>query len=686
MENSLLNPLLSLIFLLSVSSFIYVLSKKINFPYTVLLVIIWLILVPIIDLGYLWFIREFKLTPDMLFYIFLPILIFESAYNINYKDILKSKYSIFSLSVIWLVLSVLIIASWMYYIFPLFGFEIPFLVCLLYWSLISATDTVAVLTLFKSIWAPKRLITIFEWESLFNDWTSLALFLVILWIITEWTKVDFEVFSNWIATFLSMFIGWILFWFFSWYLFSRIISRIKNNEAVEITLTLILAHLTFILSHIIWENLIINWFTFHISWVIATTVAAIVMWNFWRYKITPKITEFMEKFWWFMAFIANSLVFILLWLIVYDVEIDLFNWFIYLILITFLLWSFARAISIFLPIWVLNLFKKEQNIPNSWQYILAWWAPRWAISFMMILMIPDNLTLPYWTLPFSIKDFLTLITISTIMFTLFVKIPTIWVLIKKLKLNKLTSLEKIEQEQTKIIINLENINRIKWASSRWVITPWEFDKLSNNFNNNILESKKIIKKLLDERPDILKRVISIYALWIQKKYLIELLTYNEIDEKNFKYLLVRIQDKMRKLESWSKQIIDLRDEYNYNIFEKIALLFVKNKKTDTYVRKRSLRISIWRVLKELKEMKKIDFWFDTEVYDEIIWVYNEEYKKLREYNFEVTKDFINIENKLFEKSIIKNSEYTLNDLKNKWIMTDKLYNIFLEKLENKIYN
>lgn len=686
MENSLLNPLLSLIFLLSVSSFAYIYSKKVNFPYTVSLVIIWLLLVPIINMGYLWFIRDFKLTPDMLFYIFLPILIFESAYNINYKDILKSWYSIFSLSVVWLILSVLVVSTWMYYIFPLFWYNIPYLVCLLYWSLISATDTVAVLTLFKSIWAPKRLVTIFEWESLFNDWTSLALFLVILWIISEWTKVNAEVFGNWVATFLSMFIGWILFWFLSWYLFSRVIWRIKNNEAVEITLTMILAHLTFISSHVIWENLTIYWFHFHISWVIATTVAAIVMWNFWRYKISPKITEFMEKFWWFMAFIANSLVFILLWLIVYDVKIDFFNWFLYLLFCTFLLWTLARAFSIFLPISILNLFKIEQNIPTSWQYVLAWWAPRWAISFMMILMIPDNLSLPYWTLPFSIKDFLTLITISTIMFTLFIKVPTIWILIKKLKLNKLTPLEKVEQEQSKIIMYLENIERIKWAFNRWVITIWEFDKLSNDFEKHISESKEIIKKLSEDRPDLLKRVISIYALWIQKKYLIELLTYNEIDEKNFKYLLVRIQEKMRKLESWNKKIIDLSDNYKNNIFEKIALRFIRRKKTDTYVRKRSSRISIWRVLNELKEMRKIDFWFDNEVYDEIISIFNTEYKKLREYNFEVTKDFINLENKLFERSIIKTSEHTINDLKKKWIITDKLYTIFMERLEDRIHS
>jgi len=682
-ENSLLDSLLSLIFLLSISSFVFIISKKIKFPYTISLVIVGLLLIPIINMGYLWFIRDFKLTPDMLFYIFLPILIFESAYNINYKDLIKSSYSIFSLSVVWLLISVLIVSTWIYYIFPLFGFNIPFLICLLYWSLISATDTVAVLTLFKSIWAPKRLVTIFEWESLFNDWTSLALFLVLLWIIIEWTKIDFGVFSNWILTFLSMFIGWIIFWFITGYLFSRIIWRIKNNDAIEITLTIILAHLTFILAYLIWENLVINWFTFNISWVIATTVAAIVMWNYWRYKISPKTSEYMEKFWWFMAFIANSLVFILLGLIVYDVDINFLDGFIYLIIIAFFIWIIARSISVFLPIFILNKLKLEKLIPFSWLSVLSWWSPRWAISFMMILMIPDNLTIPNWNFPFSIKDFLTLITISVIMFTLFLKVPTIWILIKKFKLNKLTPLEKIEQEQSKIIISLENIKRINASFEKRNITKSEFEELVSRFEKNIALSKEIIKTLTKDN-DILKRVISIYWLWILKKYLIELLTYNEIDEKNFKYLLVRIQEKMRNINDWNTKIVDLDDNYLYNIFEKRALLFIRTKKSDFYIRDRSLRICISKVTEELNNMKKIDFWFDNKIYNEIIEIFEKKYKYLKKNKSDIDKDFVTLENMLFEKSLIKTSEYTIKDLKNKWIMTNKLYNIFTERLDEKI--
>lgn len=65
------------------------------------------------------------------------------------------------------------------------GIEIPVIVALLFGALISATDPVAVLALFKELGAPKRLTLIFEGESLFNDGTALALFLVVLGIAVE---------------------------------------------------------------------------------------------------------------------------------------------------------------------------------------------------------------------------------------------------------------------------------------------------------------------------------------------------------------------------------------------------------------------------------------------------------------------------------------------------------------------
>ena len=99
MEVSFLSSTLSLLFLLTISTFVYILSKKINFPYTVLLVIVGLILVPLSKIELFNFINHFELTPDILFLVFLPVLLFESAYNINYRHLINNWKIITSLAV-----------------------------------------------------------------------------------------------------------------------------------------------------------------------------------------------------------------------------------------------------------------------------------------------------------------------------------------------------------------------------------------------------------------------------------------------------------------------------------------------------------------------------------------------------------------------------------------------------------
>lgn len=90
---------LSFLVLLLISSFTYIFSKKVNFPYTVLLVLVGLLLVPIAHIPFFHFIDDFQLTPDILFLVFLPVLLFESAYNINYRHILQNWKTIASLAI-----------------------------------------------------------------------------------------------------------------------------------------------------------------------------------------------------------------------------------------------------------------------------------------------------------------------------------------------------------------------------------------------------------------------------------------------------------------------------------------------------------------------------------------------------------------------------------------------------------
>ena len=689
-EASFLSQTLSVLSLLVFSWFSYILSKKINFPYTVLLVIVWILLIPVSNLPFFAFLDDFVLTPDVLFYIFLPILLFESAYNIKYKQLISNWKSISILSVVWLLISSFVIAFLLFWIFPILWLEIPFLACLLFWSLISATDPVAVLSIFKKLWAPRRLTIIFEWESLFNDGTAVALFTVILWIIISWWNFDSTTFASWVWKFASMVFGWMIFWFLTWFIFSQVIWKVTNNEEVEIVLTMLLAHFTFILS-----ELITHFFHFlPISWVISTVVASLVIWNYWRYKITPKVEAHMQKFWEFFAFISNSLIFILLWLWMSKINLN-FSDFVLPITVVIFVVMIARAISVYLPIFSLNKSWLEERIPASWMHLLSWWSLRWALALIMVLLIPDDLSIVWWSLPYSIKDFLLLITISCICFTLFVKAVTTPFVMKFFGVDKLNKLEKFEYEEGKILASLKILQKLNSSYDKWYLTFVEYDELKDRYSARLHESTKEMKSLLKEdstHEDLVKKVISLHSLWIEKQYLKELFYYNEIDERSFKYILRRIEKQIERLEQWKEQLRKISwAKLDYDIFTRFLVksYLKKSNYVDCYIRNRSRVIITRKVIKELKNLKEIDFWFNNKYFDEIIELYttfnkNAENKKTE--IFKTHRATINaLESRLVNKSLLKLEEKIVDDLYSKEMITPKLYLKFIEEIENEMY-
>ena len=104
----------------------YAIRSYYDFPYTVLLVIVWLLLVPLSQIPALNFINHFELTPEILFFVFLPVLIFESAYNITYRQLLHNWKSISTLAVLGLVLSALIIGVLLFLLFVITSYSIHY--------------------------------------------------------------------------------------------------------------------------------------------------------------------------------------------------------------------------------------------------------------------------------------------------------------------------------------------------------------------------------------------------------------------------------------------------------------------------------------------------------------------------------------------------------------------------------
>lgn len=691
---------LSLITLIIISSLTLLLSKKYKFPYTVLLVFVGILLFPISKIEFFSFLDDFTLNPDILFYVLLPILIFEAGYNIKIRELLKTRKIIFSLSVLWVLISVFFIWTALYYIFNLAWIHIPFLVTLLFWSIISDTDPIAVISTFKNVWAPERLTLIFEWESLFNDWTSVAIFSVIMLVILWWEKIWLISYIIGIKSFITMIFWWIIFWLISWVIFSKIISKINYNEETEITLALISAYVTFILTDL---------FSFYfvnipVSAITATVFSSIVLWNYWKYKITPRSELFMNKFLWFFTYLSNSIIFIIMWIILFSVNINFIKM-IPAMVITIIILMLARALSVYFSVKVINISKQEKIISDEWQKLLFWWWLKWVLVLIMVLMVPwvwdvwyDKLMafqkVIWWSQEYNIKEFLLVLTIWIVFFTTFVNAPTIAYVMKKMWIDKLHNFEKVEYEEWKIIANLKIIKKINKLYKENTINKNEEEILIKKYKAELKNTSDLLKDKLEWNKEqiklFLKRLILKYALSIEKNYLERFFYNKKLDEKHFKFILNEIEDKIEQIDMW------LIWDSNINSIKKGRLWFenipfIKEKYTnkDMYIISRTKYEIAKKVIKDLEKIPNEELWYNNNLIDNIIKLYEYSsdlfYEKRKEL-LKSDKEIKKLEEDILNKYFLRQEEKLLEDYYNKWIIPNQFYTKMAEEIDDQLYS
>jgi CPA1 family monovalent cation:H+ antiporter len=568
-----MNPdvFLSLFSLLLISLAVFLLSRKLRLPYTVLLVVAGSLLVPISKLDFFYFVSSFHLTPELLFFVFLPILIFESAYNMNVRSLTENFYSIGLLAIVGLIISTVFVGVVGFYTFKFAGFEVPMLVLLLFGAIISSTDPVAVLALFKEYGAPKRLTLIFEGESLCNDATGFAAFLVVLELLvhgyTGWNSA-----LSALVSFFTMLIGGIIFGLFMGFVFAKLIEWVKGNEHLEITLTLLVAHFTFILTEVISEHLEINGHEIRLSSIIATMVASMVIGNFGRFKMSPHVEEYMERFWGYFAFVTNSLVFILMGLLFANLSISL-NVAILPIVLAIAVVVVGRAASVYPVLWLVNLTGKEDKIPENWMHLLSWGSLRGALAVIMVLLIPEDLTVPGWAYEFSVKQFVAAITIGSIYFTLLVKATTIGRVMHWLGIDALTDEEQVGYYKSKAAIYDAARSKLSELNKQEKITADQYRILDSQYQSLYQEACAKCKVQLGTSGNILENILRIYALGVEKDKLKDLFQRGETTEKIYKKILNMLSIQTERVESGKPQLASEHESFPTDSFEQLIAFF-----------------------------------------------------------------------------------------------------------------
>ena len=171
------------------------------------------------------------------------------------------------------------------------------IVALLFGSMVSATDPISVLSIFKEVAVEERLSVLVEGESLLNDGTAVALFQILLA-----SAVGAGVGLVWGAgQFLLSVVGGALLGLALGYFVSTLTKK-STMHRVEITLTTILAYGTFLLARHL-----------HLSGVIAAVSAGLVIGNVAaKTGMSARTLTALRSFWEYASFIINSLVFLLI--------------------------------------------------------------------------------------------------------------------------------------------------------------------------------------------------------------------------------------------------------------------------------------------------------------------------------------------------------------------------------------
>ncbi len=326
----------------------------------------------------------------------LSFLLFAGALHVNLDDLRTHKWVVATLASFGVLISTLLIGFGSWLIFDLMGLGIPLIWCLVFGSLISPTDPIAVLATLKQIGAPKRLEVKIAGESLFNDGVGVVVFIVLVGIATGQTTADPMAISK---LFLTEAVGGAVFGMLIGYAGFRLLRSVDQYD-VEVLLTLAIVMGGYSAAYHL-----------HFSAPIAVVVAGIIIGNMGRrHAMSDKTRERLDDFWELVDEILNAVLFLLIGVEVLVITFNMQHLLAALLLIPLAL--VVRLISVGLPI---TLFRLRAEFPARTIRILTWGGLRGGISVALALSLPAG----------PIREQLLMATYAIVLFSLLVQATTI---------------------------------------------------------------------------------------------------------------------------------------------------------------------------------------------------------------------------------------------------------------------
>jgi CPA1 family monovalent cation:H+ antiporter len=340
--------------------------RFVNVPYSVALVLTGLALALAPNAP------SVQLTPAVILTVFLPVLLFHGAYNLDLADVRANFTPVALFAVPGVLVTAALVGAALHY-----GAALQWGTALIFGAIVGATDPVAVLAIFGEVGAPRRLATIVSAESLFNDGTALVIFSTILGVVTSGAFNG----GATVERFVIVVAGSLALGAAVGVLGGTVMARL-DDALIETTITVILAYGGYLLAD-----------RLTVSGPLETVMAGLVLGSRGVQVMSATTLLQARATWQFLDFLFNSLLFLLVGLAVRPLGVSAVLGFGPTVWKALAVSIVAVVVARALVVWAVAhlLAHMGRPLPRGWRTVVTWAGLRGAVSLAAALSLPDKL-------------------------------------------------------------------------------------------------------------------------------------------------------------------------------------------------------------------------------------------------------------------------------------------------------